>query len=276
MDLIVENWGGYKTLSGGTKRTIQLNRPWQVEIQVNEATCPFCLRQRKIIERSEEAGGWQLFPNEGSQYKFHELILPDRCIHLPELRRLGGRDKVRAAFRFASRRILRVKRPLWLGVHIGYLAGQNQGHLHYHLVEPYPYLPPGGREAILQSPAMHAARLIEKSPNASVRVGGIRAGMCYILPDNPIRFTEEVTNEIVQLTLEVVDLFARKFRSKQGLPPDYLLGYEFNEEGAFLYGFFMPILSNFGLGDYFGLLEGKPITLPWPHEETVRYLKERG
>ena len=46
-------------------------------------------------------------------------------------------------------------------------------------------------------------------------------------------------------------------------------------DGAFVYAFYVPILSHLGFTEHFALLEGGALVMPWPHIATYEHLRDQ-
>ena len=101
-------------------------------------------------------------------------------------------------------------------------------------------------------------------------VAGFRAGQCFLLPSH----ASSVRIEPYAAALSrLIRLYSKAFISDQGLPPDFSIVTRLVGEDI-LYGMYIPILNQWGFTEYLALIEKTPIVLPWPHEETVRHLRE--
>lgn len=267
-DVTIQEWpGGICTASGGTRTAVKLSRPWQKDIEVDPSTCPFepeKFGDREVFARSEEAGGWLALGNLNTPLPYHRLIIPARCLPAQELRLLGGEEHISAAISLAYQMIYASDREVFeLTVHIGALAGQNLPHLHWHLVEP---IAVPERQA---KPELTPRDVIFHDYGLVAIAGGHRAGQCFIFHDG---VTDISDTSISPFLADLVALYARKFCSTEGLAPDYQIGLKF-VRGLFSYGMLVPILNHWGTTEYFALLGTGPVILPWPHEETAKYLK---
>ena len=271
--LIFYDWpNGMRSVAGGTRGEIKLSRPWQKEIEVNPETCPFCTGKGQVLKELE-GGQWLLLKNKFTPYSFHEMVIPASCWSPNELRILGGEEKVGVALRLIQEEVDRHPgKKLWVTVHVGALAGQNVGHLHYHVVE---YVPNGDASESRAPPMMRAFfrtrydLVLFQSNSFIVGVGGLKAGQCFILPDRYHTSVAVLAESISRLVL----IYSEKFKSAQGLPPDFSLALQFLN-GEFQYGIYTPILNHWGAAEQMALYEpGCPITLPWSHEITVEHLK---
>lgn len=263
--------GGLSAAAGGTRTSINLNRPWQADITIDSSTCPFETKEQKEIARYNEDGGWQVIENQSTPFSFHLLIIPTVCWPKEDLRVLGGEGKVSRALKIAKDFISVGNQEFWVGVHIGPLAGQNLGHLHYHLLQPIDRAHQSSEEVATYS---QSNPLVIFEENAlRVIAGGYRAGQCFIVPQSR-RFdlTHETAHNLASVLSRIITLYNEKFRSTQGLPPDYTIGIKFLGS-TMLYCSYIPILNNWGITEYLGLLERAPLILPWSHRTTVEHLR---
>lgn len=293
----VEHWPGeIQTLSGGTRNTVRLSRPWQTPMKIDTRTCPFCAEERPGADRSlvvsVDDSGWKVRKNRRTPYDFHRLLLPKDCFHQDALRSLGGQSGIEHALRLASSVIgegvsagQQVPEHLFLTVHVGYAAGQTEGHLHWHLLEP-------GSTPCLSEPDLDD---LAESPNILwlngeflTMCGGCVAGQCFIIPqkrllsgetaeeemhrgDRRRRLSNDSVVTLAETTNTLIALGNSKFRSEQGLPPDFGLGFRFSGR-ELVYGMYVPVLGKPGMTEYMGLHECTPLTLPWTHETTANFL----
>lgn len=266
--------GGSRSVAGGTRTGIKLSRPWQKPIDFSQGKCPFCGgpsdREKKFFP---ENGGWYFFNNHYTPYSFHKLIVPEKCLPEDELRFLGGKEKIKTALSIAIEEMRENWLPLFLTVHVGYLAGQNVPHLHYHLVR---YISEErnstGRDewhAVFES---RRDLVLYDSAHMLIGVGGLRAGQCFILPKPDLENSNFELSEILSDHLNnLISLYNLKFGSNEGLYPDFALTLYFNK--GFQYGTYVPYLNNWGSSEHLALYENCELALPWPHEQTVEHLK---
>src|SRR3990167_986193 len=128
-DLIFYDWpNGMRSVAGGTRDEIKLSRPWQKEIEVNPATCPFCTGKGHVLK--ELPNELRLLQNQFTPYPFHQMIIPRSCSPAHMVRTLGGQDRCLNAF-FCVQQVIKASelRKLFVTVHVGASAGQNVGHL---------------------------------------------------------------------------------------------------------------------------------------------------
>lgn len=268
---------GLAVLSGGTRTGIKLHRPWQCEIEADPAHCPFEGEGKPQVEGLRAEKGWRILENAFTPYPLHYLIVPKTCWQINKVRSLGGKSQITAALETARRALDCGQRERWLGVHVGPSAGQNLGHLHYHLLQPA-----RGRKARRDSASIFKyckSSGIEVFAQRGFRVvgGGFRAGQCFVYPDcgRPVEFTARRVADLAGVLGRLVELCKRKFASTEGLPPDFMVGIKF-VGSKMAYGYYLPILNNWGFTEYFALLESTPFTLPWSHEESVAHLLSVG
>lgn len=271
---VTYNWpNGMKSIAGGTRGEIKLSRPWQQEIVVNPETCPFCTGKGHVLE--ELAGGeWRLLQNRFTPYPFHRMVIPRECWSATDLRSLGEFRRIEDALRL----IFRVVKSsglekLFITAHIGPLAGQNVCHLHYHIVQ---YALSDASESAVPEKmrkvfAEKTEFIILEGWGLFAGVGGVKAGQCFVLPGHR---SQSLRSEDIALMLhDVVSLYNKRFKSTQGLSPDFSIGLQF-WQGEFQYGLYTPVLNHWGAAEQMALYEpGCPLTLPWPHELTAEYLK---
>lgn len=164
-----------------------------------------------------------------------------------------------------------------MNVHVGWLAGQNISHLHYHLCDyeigdsRYSTV----RQEMLRFFDVHQ-NLVLQNDTVILGVGGARTAQCFLLPKEELS-EKPVSEQLLILAsrlARLVSLYNDKFRSKQGIGPDFKIGLFF-EKAIFQYGFYIPILNHWGASEEMMLYEhGRArIALLWPHELTSKYLK---
>ncbi|HEU0051363.1 MAG TPA: hypothetical protein VFQ60_04910 [Patescibacteria group bacterium] len=266
--------GGVSVAAGGTRTAIKLDRPWQPDIVITPETCPFCRQadmERREFRRIEKGGGWRVINNAFTPFPFHRLIIPFSCWPKEELRRLGGVEQIRRVLDIFSEMYAAEKRDeLWLTVHIGALAGQNVMHLHFHVQQIL------GQRAVINGTEDYiraACPELEVFSDMGLRVvaTGHRAGQCLIARAHDA-FLKDWENSFAVVLDRLIGLYATKFRSRQGLPPDFMLFFGLSSRGP-LYASYVPILNQMGGPEYLGLLEGTPMIIPWPHAATAAHLR---
>jgi hypothetical protein len=257
---------GIRTLSGGSRGKLGgKHRPWQPAMAVDEQ-CELATRPQEPFD-FDMIEGWGVRPNLFTPLNFHWLIIHEGCQDTADIYRLGG-AKFQAVLDFASSQALEKRAPMRLTVHIGALAGQNQPHLHFHLLSPKQgdcdSIPTELRVLFSDDDVWLFDRL-----GFSACVGGLRAGECFIFPILP---TLDVTH-LGSTVGRVVEVYARAFKSDQGMSPDYQMSFHFNSKGEFMYGVYRPILNHWGATEYDALYTGSELILPWPHVVTAEHVR---
>lgn len=279
--VVTQQPGGICTAAGGTRKTVKLSRPWQTRIKINPETCPFEKPEEQEIVKTYDFGGvWMRLKNLYTPFPYHELIVPETCWDEERLRSLGGIVELVTALDIAVKVIEeRSENKIIMGVHVGPLAGQNQGHLHYHLLSPdlakdeSPLLL-GGRaseDEVHGYTQSNEHLTILESSGVKVVAGGHRVGQCFLVPKEPFAGIT-ASGSLGESLSRVIDLYAERFRSTEGFAPDYMIGLMFREK-KFRYGFYLPILNHWGTTEYFALFGEEPVILPWSHEVTVEHLQ---
>ena len=265
---------GISVASGGTRNRINFDRPWQTPIIVNPAACPFEVKDQDVVARFDEQGtAWSLLPNLYTPFPFHRLLIPDSCWSSEKLRELGGRTQIEAVLRILGRLLSAGSRELWFGVHIGPSAGQNISHLHYHWLEPLPDESPEQRLSF--EPSRDSALTIYEESAIRVSAEGCRAGQCvFYSTAGDTDFNEDFASVLATVLSVLLKQYSKNFKSVQGLPPDFVLTMKFVGR-QMKYGSYIPILNHWGFTEYLGLIESRPLILPWPHETTAVFLRSR-
>ncbi len=269
---------GRRSVAGGTRTEIKLDRPWQVPVQVNPANCPFCDGKKPTLKHFDEEGGWRLIENSFTMYRVnggvHKMLIPDQCWPVEELWDLGGEKKLAAAFRILQEEVENHKdRILFINFHIGYQAGQNVPHLHFHIVQylfdDLQFQRLGIDLYELYESNKYKHLIFSEDERRIFAIGGVRAGQCFIIPKSGFTKLPELSGDLHKL----VSLYNQKFKSKQGLPPDYNVSIVM-VGGNIMHGLYTPILSNLGGAEQMAYYyKDAPLSLPWSHEKTIEYLK---
>lgn len=262
--------GFMRTICGGTRNAINLNRPWQVKMDTNPSTCPFCTkRQREVMLSPKAPIDWLMTDALFTPHQNHHLIIPRTCWPMEKLQCLGGRQEIQKAFVLADLASRHQKEEMELFIHVGYAAGQSLGHPHWHSKNV-------DVNELFDCPSLvlDQRRWVHQNAELSLYTGGIRAGQCIVT--SRTRQAVKLESVIEQLA-EMVDYIVRrgneKFISKQGMAPDFMVVVRISN-GDFLYATYIPILNMWGGPEYgSAMLEGGPITLPWSHETTADYLR---
>lgn len=263
-------------LSGGTRTTVSLTRPWQFPLSkhVRPAECPFDGDKLNGSAEKFPDLGWLAVDNHTTVHRYHKLIMPKECWPEKKLCRLGGFLQIQEALSVASYLSARDKQnDLLFAVQIGLSAGQSKGHLHYHLQTPERN---GGRlrKTMQFISKLHSSTLvIENNWQWLGVLGGKYAGQCFILPTCSAHLSEEKKRAALSVAIShIVDLYNVRFRSTEGLSPDFSVSLIIRN-GMVLYGCYIPTLYHqWGANDKMADIEGWDVILPWPHEVTYGHL----
>ncbi len=268
------------TLSGGTRTAVKLGRPWQRNIAIiAENECPFETKPQTVLDEMETAeGNWRVLDNIATPYQWHRLLIPEKCWKEPQLRTLGGSRQIANALTLAGRTMKKegVTNRACLGIHVGWHAGQNVSHPHYHLVKPYELN--NGRDFNLPNGCAEATEII-RTGNFAIFCGGYMTGQCQIIPTNNERdaFYEQGMEEHMELATalaRLLQMFNKAFASTEGMPPDFRLGLQI-ENGFFMRGTYTPILNQLGFDADIAAIERTPYVLAWTHESTAAHLRSK-
>ncbi|HUX35795.1 MAG TPA: hypothetical protein VMV71_02045 [Candidatus Paceibacterota bacterium] len=258
--------GGLSTLSGGTRTAVKTERPWQVRLKVSEthASCPLCSRQQ--LDEHFPADGWKTFRNSNTPWPYHRLLIPTNCWPIDKLWSLGGKETVLAGMlQLAIDDVLRTRQqqlyPIWIYTHIGYGAGQNFAHHHWHITSPADKPKP----LIIPDDAVK----LWDNKRLNTYLCGVRAGQALIVQKKRMRFSDYLANNLAEESSRLVEIFNKKF-----CKPDYCLFFAFHSEMEW-YARYTPILNNWGGSEFAALDVGTPFVLPWPHEATRDFLLGR-
>lgn len=264
--------GGITVAFGGTRILVRRDRPWQTDIHIDPRACPFEKKDDSELATFATASGWRLLLNKYSPFPWHRLLVPGKCWSKRKIRSLGGQEEVECVLSLAQRIIGSVSDEFWLGVHVGATAGQNVGHLHYHLLKPLRRSNNVSNHAVEEYCRSRRTSVFRRN-SLQVVLGGVRAGQCFVVP---VRANQSTISpaKFARVLCEVIELYNEKFRSIQGLPPDYMLAFRFLGQNI-RYASYVPILNNWGFTEYLGILERTPLILPWPPELTAIQLKTR-
>lgn len=262
---------GIRTFSGGTRTIVKIHRPWQPKLRFPEVreACELCVKQDD--GEHHPGRGWKVFPNLYTPSPWHSLLIPDRCWPEDRLRALDGEDGLARALIYGLRepdRLEKPRFPLWLQAHIGYGAGQNFPHYHWHVYPP-PDAPRSFVPPVLASLASN--QMLWSHGPFTTAICGVRAGQALIYAHNGISATRLYEDDqfVTQLATEihqVVTRFNQKF-----LYPDYQLQLAITNKHEW-HVRYTPILNNWGASEFAAIEQGTAFILPWPHEETVKFL----
>jgi diadenosine tetraphosphate (Ap4A) HIT family hydrolase len=273
---IEEILGGLLVLAGGTRRGVKLTRPWQVGSVEQPTECPFChLPKDRILRTYGEGPKWLLIDNAHTPHPWHRLIIPRDCWADGELFRLGGAANLSKSLEIAASESENLTEDVFMGVHVGAYAGQNVRHLHYHLVTFGHGVKPMLTEAeILDYGYRYPARIITETPEFLVFAAGPRAGQCLFCPKTRWNLlTEPSAEKAAEMICNLIDTFNLRFQSAQGRPPHFIVGLKLSV-GNLIYGYYLPVLNHWGFTEYFALMEGTPLLMPWTYEDTVDHLRD--
>lgn len=273
--IVREYPGGWRVLYGGTRTGVRLARPWQVVAPFDPSKCAFCKGEGKEV--GEFANSWKLLENRFTPSNFHQMVIPPSCWEDAKLRVLGGSQEAAAAFENIGSVIAdnREWPNIQVTAYIGWLAGQNIPHLHYHIINALHC--DRDREDVLADFMRRSERVLSEEGSIKVVVESIEwAGQCFIVPD-PAKY-EDMEMELGDLGVvmsRLAVLYAKAFvSSDKGLSPDFQLFFSFRE-GRLVYGSYLPILNHLGSTDTVGAHHsGTPIYHPWMPEETLEYLQK--
>lgn len=270
---------GITTQAGGTRTAINLDRPWQVSLRLTN-NCPLC--RRYAAEPSVVAGippDWSVVINDFTPHRFHRLIIPSTCWSEESLRMIGGTEQIANAITIALK-VMEDSREaqLLMGIHVGYLAGQNVRHLHWHLLRTTEISSPPTESRWSAIRKLQTEDLIVAENHAfAVSAGGIRAGGLIVAPKEflPVASTQMILT-FAKVLNDSIALCNRKYISTEGLRPDFKAVIHLYS-GHLDLAEYVPILNQWGFTESyqftFGPITEIPIILPWPHRETARYLK---
>ena len=262
-------WNAWVT-TGGTRTEVKCRRPWQqpFELLIDPEHCPFCNRGRDEKNALEGVpGGWRLLSNAYTPHRGHLLAIPAQCSSVEKLITLGGIQGIREALSLITMRVASEDAEIVSSAHIGWHAGQNVGHLHWHIYRLITRAPFSGAVYPLKG---REDRLVRRFETATVFADGIRSGECLVLPSAGSR-----TDELPEIISWLIGHCAERFRDPvSGLPPEYSVTFRFGRAGQPRYAAYCPILTQWGAAEVVcAPLEGSPFTLPWPHKVTAKYLR---
>ena len=253
-------------IGGGTRTEVKLRRPWQqpLDLLVRPESCPFCTKPQNEIQLEGIPKDWRLLPNSFTPYSRHRLAIPVHCLEAWKLARLGGPKGIEDALTL-SRLAIAEDRGVEMAVfaHIGANAGQNLGHLHWHICEALVRQPFSGY-------VLREERVVRSFLSATIVAEGSRSGECLIVPT-----AEGFEKELPEILSILIELGIARFRDPDsGFPPEFSVSMRFDGDGNIRYVAYCPILNITGVPErVLAPLEGAPITLPWPHEVTAKYLR---
>ena len=268
--------GTLYSLSGGTRTKVNLSRPWQMDLPYNPEKCPFCTKTEAEVMEVHPA--WRVLGNPQTPHEFHRLVIPRACPTKDWTRTLGGRTEIENALSAYGK----VAPTAWhegfrntvFAVHVGYLAGQNLGHTHWHLCDAMNPEKESIESTINRSYKYsnnHKKPIFENFHGFTAYVEGANAGQVYLI-SNSLRYIDRGMMNLAYAISEIISLYNTKFVSTQGLMPEYNVSVV--ARGARLrYATYVPILNQKGFPHVLAMTGDSAMTLPWPHETTVEFLK---
>lgn len=286
-DVTIQSWPGpIRTASTPSKPIPKtFSRRWQARIPIDPDNCPFENRPQNVaaVHERPDGDGWKVLISTTKSEPYHHLIIPQTCKLWPEerTRTLGGRDKIAEAIEIAARKIRdeRLRRAQF-SVQIGPLAAQNVAHLHYHL---YQLDNLEGEDILAATLAryLYEADGLKKlaffwDDDFIVVAGGHRTGQSLFIPKSATPFGPYPSfgPRTADMLAHLVDLYSTKFKSVEGMPPDYRFELSIRDD-QILFGLFVPVLNQIGTMEDMALFspETRRFNLAWSHEETARYLR---
>ncbi|MCR4328861.1 MAG: hypothetical protein NUV53_05155 [Patescibacteria group bacterium] len=148
--------------------------------------------------------------------------------------------------------------PTWIFTHVGYGAGQNFPHHHWHVLQP-------GTEPKELRIGNDMIDLWESEAFVTV-LTGVRAGEALIYPRPDYTKRDAFPERLAEDALRLILKFNQKFNN-----PDYCFLVAFNDPGEW-FARYIPILNQWGGSEWMALDHRTPFTLPWPHEATRDFL----
>jgi hypothetical protein len=288
-DIIHAYPGDIVTVAGSKKKIpATFSRPWQSRVPYPNPKCPFHKAEERetALRTTTDASGekWFVIDSLFAPENPHRLIIPDLCWDDEQMRVLGGLGKIRTAFCLAAEQLASEddRDKLWgFAIQIGPLAAQNVPHCHYHLYRPTLFRTFDGVIEDDPNPAAtvfnfweYTDLVVFENDSFKVTAGGQYTGQLLIKPKQPVIFTNDVAaTSLADMMHHFVELYAKKFKSAEGLGPDYRFEFEIHG-GAVNFGIFVPKLNNTGtLEDMADIDRRRGRNLLWSHEETARYLR---
>lgn len=269
-----------RAISGGTRNNIRLSRPTQQPLAnlINPASCPFCTKPQEEIRLKGIPEGWRLLPNPFTPHPVepsnasHRLIIPAACWPEEKLQTLGDKVEITNALLAAQIATENCDPEMSLFVHVGITAGQNLGHPHWHLLNPEVERPL--RVSEFEELITPERTVFEIEP-FTVVAGGAHGGECLVIPWDRYRLSQFMASKLAQTIANIIDLGNERFRSTQGLPPEYIVTVRIDAGGLIRYADYCPILYFWGSPHHVTApLEGGTIPVQWPHEVTAAHLRE--
>ena len=268
---------GITTLSGGTRTAVKLSRPWQRNIKdIAGNECPFETKPQNVLDRMETPeGNWLVLDNTATPYEWHRLLIPEKCWEEENLRTLGGSRQIANALALVGRTMKKEDQTerACIGIHVGWHAGQNVWHPHYHLVRPY--------ATTSQKNAAFVGTTeteVVRTDNFRIFCAGFMTGQCHIINiaqmPGDLFYEQETVEHMEHATsnARLITMFNKSFVSTQGILPDFRIGLQI-ENGFFVRGTYTPILNQLGFDADIAATEKTPYVLAWTHESTAAHLR---
>ena len=277
-------WRGNASLiAGASRNAVKLDRAWQQDLDSLLAQkCPFEDPTNKqeihLDEISRGGENWRVLRNRFTPWTElapdHFLIIPQKCWPKDELRRLGQTGKLAGALSIVGDLCKENAHAKFLMcVHVGRNAGQNVGHAHFHVLPL-----PTDRMVVSRSwleeieEARHKPQLKQGDKKFLVFCDGTRAGQCFVVSEDHAKINDwDNALAFARKLDELLELYGRKFRSVQGLPPDFIVNAVIHG-GDMEFATIIPILSQWGGPEYLATMEGSPFSLPWEHQVSADHL----
>src|SRR5581483_10805059 len=98
-DIVFETLPGGFTLitGGGTRKEVNLSRPWQTPIAITPISCPFCAKKLDELPVALAPDGWRVINNISTRHRRARIVIPDHCWEAQKLQCLGGIAQVQGA-----------------------------------------------------------------------------------------------------------------------------------------------------------------------------------
>ena len=221
---------GLQTLCGGTRTSVKVDRPWQPKMVFPTPNpCPFCTKQQEDEYKyfqDDYCFNFKAFQNSNTPFPYHRLLIPTECWDEKTLRDLGGKSVLKIVLRCALEEIKRTRKglfPTWIYTHVGYGAGQNLTHNHWHLCGA-----PTEPNWLMSTEEAPDNIVLDTNDDFLTIVCGVKAGQVLIGNKKEWTISSLLTNhqrlsKLIYQVYFVVNLFNKKFNY-----PDYCLFFAFN------------------------------------------------
>ncbi|MDO8582340.1 MAG: hypothetical protein Q7S16_05725 [bacterium] len=255
---------------GGTRTAVKLSRSWQRPLAecFKQSACPIETKPQEPIVLPDIPEEWLLLPNPMTPHRRHRLVVPARCWVAEDLQILGGEAAIVSALKIVRIATTNDDVEMAAFMHVGQLAGQNMWHPHWHLKEVRV------REPLEVIGWQSSERFIVGTEEFAIYAEGIRAGQCLVVPKRRTVFTAPNIQKLAKLLSDFISRMNEKWKSTEGLPPEFSMVIRLAPDHTFRYASYYPILNHWGAPEYvMAPFEQGPFTLPWPHEVTAAYLR---